>query len=162
MITGLGQEKMVTVETNSPSQTKALGKKIGRLLKSGDIIALVGELGAGKTCLVQGLALGLGVNPRDYVSSPSFVLVKEYSGRTPVYHIDLFRIKNTEELESLGYEEYLYGEGVSIIEWAERAGKLLPPEYLRIELDILGSRRRRISLKAFGKHYQTEIVSKIK
>ncbi len=145
---------MVTVETNSPGETKSLGKKIGPNLKSGDIIALIGELGAGKTCLAQGLALGLGVSPKDYVASPSFVLVKEYRGRLPVYHIDLFRIKNTEELESLGWEEYLYGEGVSIIEWAERAGKLMPPEYLRIELDILGSQRRRISLKASGEHYQ--------
>ncbi len=145
---------MVRVETNSPGETKSLGKKIGPNLKSGDIIALIGELGAGKTCLVQGLALGLGVSPKDYVASPSFVLAKEYRGRLPVYHIDLFRTKNTEELESLGYEEYLYGEGVSIIEWAERAGKLMPPEYLRIELDILGSQRRRISLKAFGEHYQ--------
>ncbi len=145
---------MVTVETNSPGETKSLGKKIGPNLKSGDIVALIGELGAGKTCLTQGLALGLGVSPRDYVASPSFVLVKEYRGRLPVYHIDLFRIKNTEELESLGYEEYLYGEGVSIIEWAERAGKLMPPEYLWIELDILGSQRRRISLKASGGHYQ--------
>ena len=145
---------MVTVETNSPSETKALGKKIGRNLKSGDIIALIGELGAGKTCLVQGLVLELGVNPRDYVASPSFVLVKEYHGCLPVYHIDLFRIKNTEELESLGWEEYLYGEGVSIIEWAERAEKLMPPEYLRIELGILGTERRRIRVKAFGEHYQ--------
>ena len=145
---------MVTVETNSPDETKALGKKIGKRLRSGDIIALIGKLGAGKTCLVQGLALGPGVNPRDYVASPSFVLVKEYHGCLPVYHIDLFRIKNTEELESLGWEEYLYGEGVSIIEWAERAGKLMPSEYLRIELDILNGQRRRISLKASGRHYQ--------
>ena len=145
---------MIRVETNSPSETKALGRKIGRELKSGDLIALIGELGAGKTCLVQGLAVGLGVNPKDYVASPSFVLVKEYRGRLPIYHIDLFRIKNTEELESLGYEEYLYGEGVGIIEWAERAGNLMPAKYLRIELEILGSRRRRISLKAFGRHYQ--------
>ncbi|MCK4325358.1 tRNA (adenosine(37)-N6)-threonylcarbamoyltransferase complex ATPase subunit type 1 TsaE [bacterium] len=145
---------MVKLETQSPAETKALGRKIARNLKSGDIIALIGELGAGKTCLAQGLALGLGVSPKDYVASPSFVLVKEYGGRTPLYHIDLFRINSTEELESLGWEEYLYGEGVCIIEWAERAGKLMPSEYLRIELEILGSRRRRIRLKAFGRHYQ--------
>lgn len=152
---------MITVETSSPSETKALGRKIGRRLKSGDILALIGELGAGKTCLVQGLALGLGVSPKDYVASPSFVLVKEYGGRLPVYHIDLFRIKGGKELESLGWEEYLYADGVSIIEWAERAEKRLPPQYLRIELDILSSQRRRIRLKAFGKHYQ-DILRRIR
>lgn len=145
---------MFTLKTKSPVETKSLGEKIGKQLQGGEVIALIGELGAGKTCLTQGLALGLGVNPREYVTSPSFTLINEYQGRLALYHIDLFRLKAREEVEELGYEEYLYGEGVTVIEWAERADDLLPEEYLRIELTPLDEDRRRIRLRPLGQRYR--------
>lgn len=152
---------MLALKTRNAAGTKALGEKIGKKLQGGEVIALIGELGAGKTCLTQGLALGLGINPREYVTSPSFTLINEYQGRLPLYHIDLFRLKDKEEVEELGYEEYLYGEGVTIIEWAEKAEDLLPEEYLRIELTPLDEDRRRIRLEPFGQHYR-EILKGIR
>lgn len=145
---------MLILKTRSHTETKALGERLGKKLQGGEVIALIGELGAGKTCLVQGLALGLGINPREYVTSPSFTLINEYQGRKPLYHIDLFRLKNREQMEELGYEEYFYGEGVTIIEWADKAEDLLPEEYLRIEMIPLDGNRRRIRLKPFGQSYR--------
>ena len=138
-----------------------MGEKIGKKLRGGEVIALIGELGAGKTCLTQGLALGLGINPREYVTSPSFTLINEYQGRLPLYHIDLFRIRGREEVEGLGCEEYCYGEGVTIIEWAEKAESLLSEEYLRIELIPLDEEQRQIRLKPFGQRYR-EILKGIR
>ncbi len=151
---------MLTLQTGNAAETKVLGEKIGRKLRGNEVIALIGELGAGKTCLTQGLALGLGINPREYVSSPSFTLINEYQGRLPLYHIDLFRLKGREEMEELGYEEYCYGQGITVIEWAEKAEPLLPEEYLRIELIPLDGDQRRITLKPFGQHYR-EILKDI-
>ncbi len=145
---------MFTLKTKSPTETKALGKKIGKKLSGGEVIALIGELGVGKTCLTQGLALGLGVNPREYVTSPSFTLINEYQGRLPLYHIDLFRLKDRGEVEELGYEEYFYGKGVTVIEWAEKAESLLPEEYLSIKLISLSENQRQISLNPLGQHYR--------
>ncbi len=146
---------MLTLKTGNAGETKSLGEKIGKKLQGGEVIALIGELGAGKTCLTQGLALGLGVNPREYVTSPSFTLVNEYQGRVPLYHIDLFRLKNSEEAEALGCEEYFYGEGVTVVEWADKAENLFPEEEcLRIELTPLGEDQRRIILKPFGRRYR--------
>ncbi len=145
---------MLTLKTENAAETKALGEKIGRKLGGGEIIALSGDLGAGKTCLTQGLALGLGIDPREYVASPSFALIKEYQGRIPLYHIDLFRIPGHKEVEELGYEEYFYGEGVTVIEWAEKAGSLLPEEYLSIKLVSLGKNQRQISLNPLGQRYR--------
>ena len=145
---------MVVLTTENAAETKSLGEKIGKKLRAGEVIALIGELGAGKTCLTQGLALGLGINPREYVTSPSFTLINEYRGRLPLYHIDIFRLKDREEVEELGYEEYLYGEGVTVIEWAGKAEGLLPEEYLRIELIHLTMNRRRIALEPFGQRYR--------
>jgi len=147
---------MLTLKTGNAGETKTLGEKIGRKLQGGEVLALIGELGAGKTCLTQGLALGLGVNPREYITSPSFTLINEYRGRVPIYHIDLFRLNNSEEAEALGCEEYFYGEGVTIIEWADKAENFFRGgEYLRIELTPLGKDQRRITLTPFGQRYRT-------
>lgn len=145
---------MITLKTGSATETKSLGEKIGKKLQGGEVIALTGELGAGKTCLTQGLALGLGVNPQEYVTSPSFNLIKEYRGRFPLYHLDIFRLNGREELENLGYEEYFYGEGITVIEWAEKAEGLLPEAHLRIELRVLDKNGRQIRIRPFGQHYR--------
>lgn len=107
-------------QTHSPNDTLSLGKKIGQHLQSGDIVFLYGDLGAGKTTLTQGIAQGLGVAGDEYVRSPTFTLVNQYRGKLPVFHIDLYRIDSSQELEDLGLEEVFAGEGVSIVEWAEK------------------------------------------
>jgi len=106
--------------TQNPEETLALGRKIGEKLIPGDLILLSGDLGTGKTTLVQGISQGLGVGPDQYVRSPSFTLINPYQGSLPVYHIDLYRIDSGPDLANLGLEEYLFGEGVSLVEWSER------------------------------------------
>ena len=109
--------------TNSPEETVQLGKSIGCALQAGDIILLFGDLGVGKTRFTQGICYGLGLDKNYYIRSPTFTLINEYSGKLPIYHIDLYRIDNQEEIYSLGLEEILFNQGITIIEWAE---KLLP------------------------------------
>lgn len=152
---------MLVIETKSSQETRKLGQEIAERLAPGDIVALIGELGAGKTVFAQGLAMGLGVPQRDYVSSPGFTIIKEHKGGFPVYHFDLYRVNNLDEVYDLGYEEYLYGHGVTIIEWAEKMEKLLPEEILRVNISILNESIRRIELIPRGKHYH-ELVRKIK
>ena len=135
--------------SESPTETKGLGERIGKLLLPGDSVALTGELGSGKTVLTKGIARGLGIKG-DPVRSPSFVLIKEYSGKIPLFHFDLYRLKKPEELNTIGYEEYFSGKGIVVIEWAERAKNFLPEEYLEIKLLIISKNKRKISLTAKG------------
>jgi tRNA threonylcarbamoyladenosine biosynthesis protein TsaE len=121
-----------TCITRSEGATVALGRQLGALAAQGDVYLLSGELGAGKTCLTRGIAAGLGV--AEHAFSPSFVLVREYHGRLPLFHMDLYRLSNVAEVADLGIEEYFDGEGVCAIEWADRAIELLPPRHLGIEL----------------------------
>ncbi|MEO0072979.1 MAG: tRNA (adenosine(37)-N6)-threonylcarbamoyltransferase complex ATPase subunit type 1 TsaE [candidate division WOR-3 bacterium] len=132
--------------TNSPEETIELGKKLGAILKAGDILAFYGELGSGKTTMIKGICLGLGVSEAGIVKSPSFIIINEYQGRYPIYHIDLYRIQNPSEIISLGLDDYLEGSGVSIIEWAEKLPTPLPSRTIRIELEILNSTSRKIKL----------------
>ncbi|CAI2718470.1 tRNA (adenosine(37)-N6)-threonylcarbamoyltransferase complex ATPase subunit type 1 TsaE [Nitrospina watsonii] len=106
--------------SHSPEDTQKLGERIGQLLQTGDIVLLSGDLGAGKTTLIQGIASGLKVQSNEYVRSPSFTLINEYKGRLPIYHIDLYRLDSIAEMEELGLEDYLFGQGVSLIEWGEK------------------------------------------
>jgi tRNA threonylcarbamoyladenosine biosynthesis protein TsaE len=138
--------------TRSPEETQAFGKSLGKIAAAGDVILLVGKLGAGKTCLTQGIAWGLGVD--DYAASPSFVLVRELYGRLPLYHVDFYRLENLEEIAELGLDEYFYGKGVSVVEWAEKALELLPPEHLLIEMEYVSDNERRLKIKAKGKRYR--------
>ncbi|MBI1810845.1 MAG: tRNA (adenosine(37)-N6)-threonylcarbamoyltransferase complex ATPase subunit type 1 TsaE [Deltaproteobacteria bacterium] len=131
--------------TSSPEKTMELGKKIGEGLQAGDVVALIGELGAGKTLFTQGLVQGLGV--KGYVKSPSFTIVNRYEGRLPVYHLDLYRLGDVNEIYELGIEEYLYGDGVTIIEWAEKAYSLLPEKYILIKFFYRGEKTRKIEIK---------------
>ncbi len=145
--------------SHSPDETLKLGSRIGELAMAGDIFLLVGILGAGKTCLAQGIAWGLGI--KEYTISPSFVLIRELYGRLPLYHIDLYRLDRIEEIADLGLDDYLYGSGVCVIEWAEKGLSLLPPEHLLIEIEYLGDTERQLQLKPTSKHYQ-EMTTKLK
>jgi len=130
--------------TKSSEETIALGKKIGAKLNSGDILAFYGDLGSGKTTMIKGVSLGLGVTEEDIVKSPSFIMVNEYKGRFPIYHIDLYRTRNIEEILSIGFDDYLYGNGVCLIEWAEKAEKELPENIIKVELEVLNQDERKI------------------
>lgn len=123
---------MVVRTTHSPGETAAVGRWLGQRLEKGDFVALVGDLGAGKTHLSQGILAGLGVPHTG--GSPTFTLLWEYEGRCPVYHWDVYRLQSPEELDDLGYEEYFYGDGVNIVEWADRVAQLWPDERLVINL----------------------------
>ncbi|MBA7564907.1 MAG: tRNA (adenosine(37)-N6)-threonylcarbamoyltransferase complex ATPase subunit type 1 TsaE [Dehalococcoidia bacterium] len=145
--------------TRSPEQTQQFGTRLGKIARPGDVILLVGKLGAGKTCLTQGIAWGLGID--DYAASPSFVLVRELYGRLPLYHLDFYRLENLAEIAELGLDEYFYGQGVSVVEWAEKALSLLPPENLLIEMEYIADNERRLELKPSGKRYR-EMVAQLK
>ena len=140
--------------SNSAEETRALGERIGKRLRAGTVIALRGDLGSGKTCMVQGLAAGLGVAPTACVNSPTFVLINEYDGPIPLYHFDLYRLADGNELIDLGWEDYLDSGGVIAIEWAERMEALLPPDHVSISLEVTGETSRRISIsgKIEGNH----------
>ncbi len=138
--------------SESKKDTLDLGKKIAKNLKAGDIICLYGNLGAGKTVLTKGLSHSLGIKEDDVIS-PTFVLIRQYQGKLPIYHFDLYRLKDSQEISDLGYEEYFYGNGLSVIEWPDRLDYLLPKEFLKIELKVLSENKREIKLSAFGKRY---------
>jgi tRNA threonylcarbamoyladenosine biosynthesis protein TsaE len=136
--------------SESPEATQSLAERLGRLLQPGDVVALVGELGSGKTLFSQGLARGLGVPKTFYITSPTFAIINEYPGRVPFYHLDLYRVSDRAEVSELGLEEILYGRGAVAIEWAERLGEDLPAERLEVHLTFLGEVERNIAFSAFG------------
>ena len=124
----------MVVETRSPEETFALGEKIGRTALPGQIYTLTGDLGVGKTGLTQGVAAGLGI--REAVSSPTFTIVQVYEeGRLPFYHFDVYRIGDIEEMEEIGYDDYFFGNGVCLIEWAELIADILPEEHISIKIE---------------------------
>ena len=122
------------VHSHSAEETRRLGTELGRLLEGGDVVALSGELGAGKTCLVQGLALGLGVPPEVPVTSPTFTLVKEYVGRVPIHHVDVYRLERVQEVIDLGLDDLVDPDGVLFVEWGDVVTALLPEARLEVEL----------------------------
>jgi len=149
----------IEIISHGPEQTQRLGIRIGELAEAGDIFLLVGELGTGKTCLTQGIAWGLNIG--EYAASPSFILVRELYGRLPLYHIDLYRLNHIEEIAELGLDDYLYGNGVCVVEWAERGLNILPEEHLLIQLSYLSDSERRFQVKPGGKRYH-KIVAQLK
>ena len=145
--------------SKSPTTTVELGKQIGMLMKGGEVLGLIGDLGAGKTTFVKGIARGLGVANHHPVNSPSFVLLREYEGRVPLYHFDAHRLTGgAADLlrleQEVGLEEYFYGKGVSVMEWADRIETLLPKEYLRIEFRHSKENERIINFYPIGKQYE--------
>jgi tRNA threonylcarbamoyladenosine biosynthesis protein TsaE len=139
-------DPFLPAETASPDETIALGTRLAAAFEPGDVVALYGDLGAGKTHLTKGICAGLGVSS-DEVASPTFRIVHEYHGaRFPIYHFDAYRIERPEELFEIGYEAYFFGEGICLVEWPERIEALLPAQTIRLRLAHLGSDRRRVSL----------------
>ncbi|MGB7291809.1 MAG: tRNA (adenosine(37)-N6)-threonylcarbamoyltransferase complex ATPase subunit type 1 TsaE [Thermodesulfobacteriota bacterium] len=126
-------EKCV-IYSSSEEETIKIGEKLGKLLKPGSIVGLIGELGTGKTVLVKGIARGM--NIQEEPNSPTFVIMNKYDGRTPLYHFDLYRITSAEELEGIGYEEYFYGNGVTVVEWSDRVKEIFPDKTIKIEITI--------------------------
>lgn len=143
------------IETFSAGETEKYGRKIGDILQPGDAVCLIGELGAGKTAFVSGIAKALGI--KEYITSPTFTIVNEYFGKMPLYHFDVYRIENPEELYDIGYDEYINGSGVTVIEWADRIEDMLPGEYLRVCI-LKGSgdngNHRTITVEPIGKTYE--------
>ncbi|MFQ6014675.1 MAG: tRNA (adenosine(37)-N6)-threonylcarbamoyltransferase complex ATPase subunit type 1 TsaE [Anaerolineae bacterium] len=141
--------------TNSVEETLQIGIQLGRLLRSGDVVCLEGELGAGKTYLTQGIGRGLGI--KQGIRSPSFTLIDEHrwEGGTVLYHIDLYRLQTVPEMLGIGLTDYLEGPGVCVIEWAERAREIIPPEHLWITLLPANGDRRDVVMEAAGERYET-------
>jgi len=131
--------------TKSAAETRAWGRKLAGRLRRGDCLLLIGELGAGKTTLVKGIAEGLGIDPKEVIS-PTFVLIREYDGKIPLYHVDAYRIRCAEELLEVGLEEYFRLGGIVVIEWGEKVRGIAPADALEIHLEILEGDRRRIRL----------------
>ena len=142
--------------SHSPEETQKLGIRIGEIAQSGDIILLVGNLGTGKTCLTQGIARGLG--SEEYALSPSFVIVRELHGRLPLYHVDLYRLGSIEEIAELGLDEYLYGDGVCAVEWADKGMNELPEHHLLLRISYLSETDRNLEFEARGKRYPDILV----
>lgn len=139
--------------SHSPSETKNFGKKLGQSLKPGAVVALVGELGAGKTTLVKGIAEGLGVRDKKEVASPTFVLVHEYQGRCKVYHLDWYRLESIGDADRELFEECFRPDAITLVEWADRGKDILPKDHVRIELKLVSDGKLRCR-----RVFYTEIV----
>jgi tRNA threonylcarbamoyladenosine biosynthesis protein TsaE len=154
------KENKLTFKSVSETETIRLGERLGKLLAPGHVIALVGELGAGKTTMVKGIVRGLGVTDRRAVKSPTFALVHRYEGRMPVYHFDAYRLESTQEMLDIGSDEMVYGDGVSIIEWADKVFECLPDEYMKITLTATSRDERTIEICSYGVCYD-DLMNKL-
>jgi len=143
----MNQNDVKEIISVSAQQTWEIARSIGEKLRQGDVLALSGELGSGKTCFTGGLARGLGVDEKYQITSPTFTLINEYPARHRLYHFDVYRIEDYDEFEDLGYEEYLGVEGVVVIEWAEKIAKRLPVNTLWITFEYLDEDERKIIIK---------------
>src|SRR5262245_46818268 len=142
-------QQTLTLHLTDPDATAAFGRRLAGLLFPGAVVALVGQLGAGKTFLVRAVAEGLGADARA-VSSPTFVLIQEYPGRLPVYHFDAYRLRSPAEFFDLGAHEYFEGDGVSLVEWADKVEACLPAEHLRLTLTATGETSRGVEVEGRG------------
>lgn len=136
---------MITFYLHNPEDTRKFGEALGQLAEPGDVVCLDGDLGAGKTTLSQHIAKGLQVPESCYVTSPSFAIFHEYPGRLPMYHMDFYRLQDCSEVVDLGFEEYFYLSGITIIEWASRALEILPDSRLQLMLEVTGEQTRKVS-----------------
>lgn len=148
-----------SVLTRSPRQTMGWGSRLGKLLEGGEIVALIGELGVGKTCFVRGVTQGLEVGKDAWIRSPSFTLINEYQGRLPVYHIDLYRVETRPQLEGLNLREYVYSDGVSLIEWFEHLPADEVDEYLELKMAYVDGNRRQLTFSPHGQRYKKIVES---
>ena len=147
--------------SRSARRTMNLGTSLGRLLQGGEIIGLKGELGAGKTCFVRGVTQGLDVRAETWIRSPTFTLINEYQGRVPIYHIDLYRVSEPGQADGLNLREYLYSEGVSLIEWFEYLADTEVDEYLEVLFAHVSENQRKIHFIAHGEQYD-RIIEKLR
>lgn len=127
--------------------TIKLGQALAKDLSIGDIVALYGDLGSGKTTFVKGIGIGLEVKEARHINSPTFVLIKEYQGRIPLYHMDLYRLNSLKDIEDIAIEEYMYGDGVTVIEWAEKLEPILPKKIVSVGLAIKGRDKREVKIE---------------
>ena len=145
----LGIDKEYRAISNSPEKTIELGRILGSQLKGGEVIAVCGPLGSGKTHLIKGIAAGAGAKDRRYVNSPTFVIVNEYAGRLDIYHIDAYRLNSVSEFEMLGFDDFCYPRSVVLIEWADKIESALQAiDYIRIELEHAGETKRKIHVES--------------
>lgn len=139
-----------TFTTRSSGETEAYGRRLGALLEAGCVVGLTGELGAGKTCFVKGIAGGLNNTPADEVTSPTFTILQEYPGAVPLYHFDAYRLSGCGDLESVGFDEYAGSDGAAVIEWADRISAALPQDALLITIEVAGESERRFVCRGRG------------
>ena len=142
-------DSLYNIKPDSVDDTLMIAGRLAKYLKPGNVITLEGDLGAGKTVFTQGLAKGLGIN--QIVNSPTFVIIKEYQGKMPLYHMDVYRLK--EGIEDLGFDEYFYGNGITVVEWAHIIKDYLPEEYLNIKIIKLDDNIRNIIFEPYGNKY---------
>lgn len=147
-------ERSKEIITRSPEETMDLASAIARGLDGGALIALVGGLGAGKTVFVKGIAKGLGIAEYEYVNSPTFVILKEYSGTRDLYHFDVYRIDRKSFCETLDYEKYFYGDGVTVVEWADKISDILPEEYLEVTMEHVSFSERKLKFRPVGERFR--------
>jgi tRNA threonylcarbamoyladenosine biosynthesis protein TsaE len=145
---------MFSIVTGNEDETRKLGEKLGALLQPGDFIALYGDLGSGKTRFAQGVALGAGVDPQIRVTSPTYTILNEYDGKIPVYHFDLYRLGGDADIAELGFDEYFSGNGICLVEWAERLALELPERYLGVHFHHGEGDRRRLEFEFRGEYYK--------
>lgn len=146
-------------QSRQPLETERLGRELGRLAIPGLVVGLMGSLGAGKTTFVRGVAEGLGVPDRRLVTSPTFILIQEYLGRLPVYHFDTYRLMKAEDFASLGIDEYFHGDGVCLVEWADRVREYLPTPRLEVEFQQAGESDRAVQCRSLGGKFDAMIAA---
>lgn len=152
--------KTIQKETRSPEATQELGRYIGTSITTASMLALTGDLGSGKTVFVQGLAEGLGVPDDYYITSPTFTLINRYPGRFTLFHVDLYRIENSDEMEDIGLFEILNGDGVVAVEWADKLKTYLPSEHVALHFEIKSDESRSVSVIGYGPN-NFELLTKL-
>jgi tRNA threonylcarbamoyladenosine biosynthesis protein TsaE len=143
--------------TKSDKETIDIGERLGILLSAGDVVTLMGSLGSGKTWFTKGIALGLDVDPREIITSPSFALVNSYNGRCQLYHMDLYRLENISDILAIGLEEYFHDESVVVVEWADHCPEIIPQKRIEVNFEILDENNRSISIGADHPHSVNKI-----
>lgn len=150
---------MLEFKINNAKETEDLGILLGKKLKGGEVIAMSGDLGAGKTTMTKSIAKGLEIN--DHITSPTFTIVNEYEGRVKLYHFDVYRIGDIEEMYDLGFEEYIYSNAVSIIEWANLIEEILPKDKINIDIISLDEEKRKVTISGEGEKFES-LVKELK
>ncbi len=148
--------------TKSHEETVNAGRSLGRLVETGCVVGLIGDLGAGKTCFMKGVANGLNGVPEKEVTSPTFTILQAYEGVVPLYHFDAYRLEGGEDLDDIGFDDYAYGQGVSFIEWADNISKAIPEERMLIEIKLTGDENRFFKCSAQGEKHEAVLNKFIK